>query len=57
MQRAILVRDYEEEDPGKPKPVSNKKRFKGTTDREAAEADPWAHLRKDGERDHHRHVC
>jgi hypothetical protein len=51
------VRDYEEEDPGKPKPVSNKKRFKGTTNREAAEADPWSHLRKDGERDRHRHVC
>ena len=53
--RVDAVRDYNEEDPGKPRPV-RAERHRRTTDTEAAEADPWAHLRRDGERDH-KHVC
>jgi hypothetical protein len=51
-----VMRDYEEEDPGKPRPVHNKRRFKRTTNTEASEGDQWSHLRKDNERDRHRHV-
>jgi hypothetical protein len=48
------MRDYDEEDLNKPRPVRPKKK-KWTT---AAEAEglPWSHI-KDDERDHHRHVC
>ncbi|HEU0034210.1 MAG TPA: hypothetical protein VFQ53_26460 [Kofleriaceae bacterium] len=48
------MRDYDEEDPKKPQPVRSPK--KGTNAPEAAEAFPWRHLRKDDERDRHRHV-
>jgi len=45
------MRDYHEEDPKKPHPLwSTKKRSNPT---ESAEAVP---IRKDNERDHHRHV-
>jgi hypothetical protein len=45
------MRDYDEEDPKKPHPLSITK--KRSNPAEASEAIP---IRKDGERDHHRHV-
>jgi len=45
------MRDYDEEDPKKPRPVWPMK--KRSNPSEAAEAIP---VRKDGERDLHRHV-
>jgi hypothetical protein len=48
------MRDYDEDDPKKPQPVRVPK--KGTNEAEAAESAPWLRLRKDDERDRHRHV-
>jgi hypothetical protein len=48
------MRDYDEEDPKKPQPVRVQK--KRTNTPEAAEATPWRLLRKDHDRDRHRHV-
>jgi hypothetical protein len=45
------MHDY---DPKKPQPVRVPK--KGTNAAEAAETAPWRPLRKDGDRDLHRHV-
>ena len=53
MQSSIGVTD--QEDPKKSKPV-REDRYRRTTNVEAGETEPWAHLRKDGERDHHRHL-
>ena len=47
------MRRDEDEDPKRPRPVRVHK--KGSNPAEAAEAQPW-HLRKDDERDRHRHV-
>ena len=51
---ARAMRRDEEEDPKRPRPVRVQK--KGTNPAEGAEAQPWYHLRKDNERDRHRHV-
>jgi len=48
------MRDYEEDDPKKPQPVRDSK--KATNHAEAAEAGRWRLIRKDDDRDHHRHV-
>ena len=48
------MRRDEDEDPKRPRPVRVLK--KGTNPAEAAESQPWYHLRKDSERDRHRHV-
>lgn len=48
-----VMRDYDEEDPKKPRPVVTRK--KGSGSYEAAEAAPWKPL-KDSDRDRHRHV-
>jgi hypothetical protein len=48
------MRDYSEEDPKKPQPVHVPK--KGSNGLEAAEAAPWRAIRKDLDRDRHRHV-
>jgi hypothetical protein len=45
------MRDYDEEDPKKPRPLRITKKHSNSA--EAAEAVP---VRKDDERDHHRHV-
>jgi hypothetical protein len=50
------MRDYDEEDPSKPRPVRGPNK-KGTNAAEEAEALPWRHLRKDVDHDRHRHVC
>jgi hypothetical protein len=47
--------EEDEDDPKKPRPVRDDRRRR-TTSVEAAEAEPWQHLRKDHDRDHHRHV-
>jgi hypothetical protein len=47
------MRHDDEDDPKKPRPVQVPK--KGTNAVEASEGVPWL-LRKDGDRDHHRHV-
>ena len=49
------MRDYDEDDPKKPRPVGDRK--KGPSPTESAE-DPrsWSHIRKDADRDRHRHV-
>jgi hypothetical protein len=47
------MRDYDEEDPKKPVPVRDSR--KRTNPIEAAESG-WRSLRKDDDRDHHRHV-
>jgi hypothetical protein len=47
------MRYEDEDDPKKPRPVQVPK--KGTNGVEAAEGAPWL-LRKDGDRDRHRHV-
>jgi hypothetical protein len=58
MQLAADVRAYneDEQDPGKPRPVQNERRRR-TTSIESADIDPWSRVRKDNDRDHHRHVC
>jgi len=48
------MRDYDEEDPKKPRPVSLAK--KGCNTWEAAEAYPWRMTRQDIDADRHRHV-
>jgi hypothetical protein len=48
------MRDSDEEDPNKPRPVRRPPK-KQTCAIEAGEL-PWSHLRKDHDRDHHRHV-
>jgi hypothetical protein len=49
------MRDYDEEDPKKPKPIRDKDRR--TTTVEASEHDAaWSPLRKDLDLDQHRHV-
>jgi hypothetical protein len=48
------MRDHDEEDPKKPQPV--RVPGKGINAAEAAEAAPWLPLRKDDDRDRHRHV-
>ncbi|HEY0190292.1 MAG TPA: hypothetical protein VGC42_04170 [Kofleriaceae bacterium] len=48
------MRDYDEEDPKKPRPVQLTK--KGSNSRERAEAGPWRMTRQDGDADRHRHV-
>ena len=48
------MRDYDEEDPKKPQPV--RVPLKGTNAYEAAESAPWRPIRKDLDRDRHRHV-
>jgi hypothetical protein len=45
---------FDEDDPKKPRPVPLAKKHLGAP--EAAEANPWRHLRKDHDRDRHRHV-
>ena len=51
----LAMRDYDDEgDPKSPRPVTTRR--KGTNQAEAAEAFPWRHLRKDEDRDRHRHV-
>jgi hypothetical protein len=52
MHRGSDMRD--EEDPKRPRPVTRPK--KDITGLEASEAMPWSHVRKDNERDRHRHV-
>ena len=47
------MRDYDEEDPKKPRPVVVRK--KGTNPMEGAEGIPWREC-KDQDRDRHRHV-
>jgi hypothetical protein len=47
-------RDYDDEDPKKPRPVQSPK--KGSNAAEAAEHGSWWHTRKDFDRDRHRHV-
>lgn len=48
------MREYDEEDPKNPRPITTQK--KRTNPLEAGEALPWRHLRKDDERDRHRHI-
>jgi hypothetical protein len=48
------MRRDDEEDPKRPRPTKLVK--KGPTSAEASEAMPWSHVRKDHERDRHRHV-
>ncbi|HET9623415.1 MAG TPA: hypothetical protein VFP84_18710 [Kofleriaceae bacterium] len=48
------MREYDEEDPKKPRPVRDAK--KGSNRFEAAEAAPWRAIRHDGDADRHRHV-
>jgi hypothetical protein len=59
MHLRTAVRDHalheDEEDPKKPRPVRTRDRRR--TPNIEAEAEPWLHLRKEDERDHHRHVC
>jgi len=45
---------HDEQDPKKPRPVRIPRKGIGTP--ESAEAAPWRPLRKDLDRDHHRHV-
>lgn len=47
------MRDYDEQDPKKPRPVKVQK--KAPSSQEALEATPWRHI-KDMDRDRHRHV-
>ncbi|HSS01284.1 MAG TPA: hypothetical protein VLM79_29700 [Kofleriaceae bacterium] len=47
------MRHDDEDDPKKPQPISVPR--KGTNGAEAAEGSPWL-VRKDGDRDRHRHV-
>jgi hypothetical protein len=47
--------EFDEQDPKSPRPVEIPKK-KGTNPLEAREGSPWRHLRKDDERDRHRHV-
>lgn len=47
------MREYDEEDPKKPRPVLTRK--KGSNAFESAESAPWQKL-KDLDRDRHRHV-
>jgi hypothetical protein len=53
-QMRVAMREYDEEDPKSPHPISTRK--KGTNPREAYEGAPWSHIRKDEDRDRHRHV-
>ena len=48
------MRDYEDEDPKKPRPVRNPK--KGSNRFEATEEAPWRITRTDSDADRHRHV-
>lgn len=48
------MRAHDEQDPKQPRPIIVQK--KGSNAAEAAEGLPWRHLRKDEERDRHRHV-
>jgi len=48
------MREFDDEDPKRPRPVTTPK--KRTNPLEASEGVPWAHLRKDAERDRHRHI-
>jgi len=48
------MRDYDEQDPKKPRPVKAPR--KGSNAFEAAEAMPWQPILKDRDRDQHRHV-
>ena len=50
----IAMREYDEEDPKNPRPITTQK--KRTNPLEASEALPWSHIRKDDERDRHRHL-
>jgi len=50
----VAMREDDEEDPKSPRPVSMPK--KGTNLLEAREGLPWWRLRKDDDRDRHRHV-
>jgi hypothetical protein len=50
-----MRRDDNEGDRKRPRPVRHPKKRTGAG--ETAEAVPWTHLRKDNERDRHRHVC
>jgi hypothetical protein len=52
MQSKSGMRDVE--DPKRPRPVKQVK--KAMTSLEASEALPWSHVRKDDQRDRHRHV-
>jgi hypothetical protein len=54
LQCMPAMRDYDEEDPKKPQPVRIPK--KGSNSFEATEADPWRTIRKDIDRDRHRHL-
>jgi len=55
MQLAAMMREPDEDDPKQPHPVRARKKELNAP--EAIEARPWVHLRKDQDRDHHRHVC
>lgn len=48
------MREYDEQDPKNPRPITTQK--KRTNPMEASEALPWSHIRKDDERDRHRHI-
>jgi hypothetical protein len=48
------MREYDEEDPKKPRPVTHPK--KGSNRFESAEASPWRSTRHDLDADRHRHV-
>ncbi len=49
-----VMREEDEQDPKSPRPVTVAK--KRTNPMEAGEAVPWSHLRKDDDRDRHRHI-
>lgn len=49
------MREYDEEDPKTPRQTTTQKEKK-TNPLEASEAQPWSHIRKDDERDRHRHI-
>jgi hypothetical protein len=48
------MRDYDEQNPKKPRPVRTPR--KGSNAFEAAESTPWQPILKDRDRDQHRHV-
>ncbi len=48
------MREYDEEDPKTPRPITTQK--KRTNPMESRESSPWSHIRKDDERDRHRHI-
>lgn len=49
-----MSEEFDDEDPKSPRPVTFAK--KRTNSMEAREALPWSQLRKDDDRDRHRHV-